>query len=172
MCAADLNTERRGRFSVPNTFPLTRLFRFSLIFSIRFVATVLPLQGAPFEEPNSPKNLSSNRLADLTSDHFSRVLDPLALVRFRFLQASDLCGDTPDQLFVDTGYGDIDLLVHLDLNAIRNRILDRSGKTDDQLQGLARDLSTESNPGYLEVLFKTAQTPLTILARRVLTSPW
>src|SRR4051812_6203088 len=59
-------------------------------------------------------------LADLLLQHFAGVADTLLLVGIRLAHPADVRRDLPDQLPIDTGHGDVRLLVDGDVDAARD----------------------------------------------------
>src|SRR5262249_23120566 len=91
-------------------------------------------------------------LARLLLEHLAHVADPLLLVGIGPAQLADLRRDLPHLLPVDPGDGDARLLVHGDLDAFGDAILDRVREAEREHDLVALDLRAIADADDVEVL--------------------
>src|SRR6185295_2837426 len=132
----------RSRAASPLTRARTRAWRFSRARSLSCSCTTL--------RP-SRRGARLARLAGLLLDHLVRVADAFPLVRLGHPQPADLRGHLSDLLPVGAGDRETRLLVDPDLDAVRNRELDRMGVPQRDLQLAPLDLRLVPDADDLQV---------------------
>src|SRR6266849_9009831 len=178
MCRSERYTHRRGRSGVPSTLVRTRAWtrwrcksRESL--RTRVDATVSspqnrrPRSGPCYSWPRTSRDQPFLRGAGLCSRLAGLLLQPLTgdahallLVRVGRTQRAHIRGNLADLAFVRAAHDDVRLLFHGDLNAFRNRKINRVRLAERKGNRLALQLRAIADAHDVELLLEARRHSL------------
>src|SRR5690606_10057095 len=152
--AFERKIERRGWEAVPSIFARIRRLRLNRICCLllvvrRILVAIIHLLNRAL--------LSASSLTLLTDNVLIRVLNTLALVRLRRLEATDFRRDHTDQHFIGAAHSDVSVSIHFRGDSGRKFIVDLVRVTDVQRQRLTFRSRTITDTDDVEFFRETGR---------------
>src|SRR5229473_373054 len=160
MCPSERYTHRRGRSGVPSTLVRTRAWtrwRCKSRDNLRTLADATVVSPNHQTSPNSSRGGAGlcSGLASLLLQTLAGDAHALLLVRIGRTQRAHVSSNLADLAFVRSAHNDVRLLFHGDLNAFRNRKINRVRLAEREGNRLALQLGAIADAHDVELFLET-----------------